>query len=153
MERDRLPKGYWTRELCIEAAAPFRSIKEWVQQNRVSYDAARKNGWMPECTACMGNGQKPKDYWTHDRCKVNSLKFNTRSEWQEKSVSAYNAARRNGWEDCFAHMPDARKKVFFMDLLDDYWLGVVRSGIWQGIRIVGVADQPIEPPPWMAPPA
>jgi predicted GIY-YIG superfamily endonuclease len=43
--------------------------------------------------------RKPNRYWTKERCVEDALKFTTRSEWQNKSSSAYSIALKNGWLD------------------------------------------------------
>ena len=54
--------------------------------------------------------RKPIGYWTKERCKEETLKYNTRSEFQKGSESAYQAARKNGWlDDICKHMPRKTK--------------------------------------------
>lgn len=51
MESVQKPGGYWTLERCVEAAAPFQSIKEWRKKASAAYNSAYKNGWLPKCTS------------------------------------------------------------------------------------------------------
>jgi len=40
---------------------------------------------------------KPSGYWTYERCKEESLKYELISEFKKKSRSAYNASINNNW--------------------------------------------------------
>lgn len=47
--------------------------------------------------------------WTLEACKAEALKYQTRSEWSDKSASSYGSARKNKWMDeCCAHMEQNR---------------------------------------------
>lgn len=54
VDYDRSPPGYWTKELCAEMAAPFKSRKAWSNGHPKSYDAARVSGWLDEIAAGAG---------------------------------------------------------------------------------------------------
>ena len=41
--------------------------------------------------------RNPNNYWTKERCAVEALKYNTRSEYQNNSGSSYESARKNKW--------------------------------------------------------
>lgn len=43
--------------------------------------------------------QKPKGYWTTERCSNEALKYETRSAFNKDSRGAYMSAQRNGWLD------------------------------------------------------
>lgn len=49
--------------------------------------------------------KKKNNYWTKDKCQIESLKYSTRSEFAKNVKGAYNSALRNGWlEDICNHM-------------------------------------------------
>lgn len=49
--------------------------------------------------------RNPKNYWTKERCHEEALKYNTRSEFNKGSVSAYSKAWDCGWlDDICDHM-------------------------------------------------
>lgn len=100
------PNGYWNnKERCIESAKQYNTRTEWIDKNSAAYRNALKNGWLDECTAHMTSVQKPRGYWTLERCKEDALKYKIRFEWQKNNVSAYQTAHRNGWlEECTTHM-------------------------------------------------
>jgi DNA-binding XRE family transcriptional regulator len=55
------PSNYWTELRCIESAKPFHTITEWLKNGDGGYWAARKNGWLDECTKHMKKYISPLD--------------------------------------------------------------------------------------------
>lgn len=52
--------------------------------------------------------------WTKEKCQIDALKYSTKSEWQKKSGSAANSARKNNWfDECTHHMIKIRNKSGF----------------------------------------
>ena len=47
------PEVKWTREACIESAAPFQTKVDWGNSCSSAYKAARTNGWIDECCGHM----------------------------------------------------------------------------------------------------
>ena len=59
--------------------------------------------------------RKPKNYWTYERCYIESLKYNRKIDFSKNSATAYKAALKNNWLDSIcAHMPIIRKPI-------EYW--------------------------------
>jgi hypothetical protein len=102
--RDIKPNNYWTKERCVEEARKYTTRNEWYKNGKGSYVKSKVNGWYDECTAHMApNKNKPKGYWTKERCIEDALRYSSRKEWS--SQSSYNAAKKNGWvEECASHM-------------------------------------------------
>ncbi len=46
------PRGYWTKERCIESAKKYKTRNRW-QKSGKGYDAARLNKWLDECCKHM----------------------------------------------------------------------------------------------------
>ena len=69
-------------------------------------------------------------YWTFDKCKEESLKYNHRNEFRKMKVGAYNSARLNGWlNDICSHMKvDKSKRAWSEDdinfLIENKYLGL-----------------------------
>lgn len=104
------PNNYWTRERCLASAKKFSSRTKWQQTESGSYHAARKHGWIDECTAHMKPDQRPNGYWTLERCKESALKFKSRKEWYRRETVSYGKAQRKGWlDECCTHMPKRAK--------------------------------------------
>jgi hypothetical protein len=95
----------WTKEKCIETAKNFISKMSWKKAHCGAYQSALRNGWLNECTNHMISINKPKYYWTLDRCIIESKKYQTKKEWSLKSFSSYKAAWKREWlDECCKHM-------------------------------------------------
>lgn len=81
-------RGFMTRE---EFRVKFSSQCNWLRRNNVQL----LNELLPRL----------RRKWTLATCQLDALNYNTKSEWQENSSSAFSIAHRNGWiEDCCIHM-------------------------------------------------
>jgi hypothetical protein len=99
------PKGYWTKELCIEEAKKYKSRTEWSKKSNRSYNAARKNDWMDECCGHMKVFFIPLDSWTLQTCIEEARKYESKTEWRINSNSSYKCAIKNCWlDECITHM-------------------------------------------------
>jgi len=98
------PKGYWTKERCIEEAKKYKRVREWQKSSGGSFNVARKNGWLEECTAHIVYVKQ--GHWNDkNNCIEEAKKYNSKTEWQLGSSSSYQWARKNGWlEECTVHM-------------------------------------------------
>ncbi len=106
-------KNYWTKKLCKEDAKKYNKRTQWIEHSSSAYNAAKKNGWLDECTAHMIIVNKPNGYWTLERCQEEALKFNKRGDWSRYGGNgSYLSARKNGWlDECCKHMKNYGKKI------------------------------------------
>jgi len=106
------PSGHWTKEMCKEEALKYGTKSEFRKNTNGAYNAARKNGWLDEITSHMVELQKPSMYWTKKKCQEEALKYNTRTDFQNGSSSAYQKSMRNGWlDDICSHMEQLIKPI------------------------------------------
>jgi hypothetical protein len=99
------PNGFWTLKKVQASAKKFATKSEWAYSDQTSYRKAIKNGWLEETTKHMKSPQKPKGYWSKERCEEDAKKYKSRQDWFKRSSSAYLAASRNKWLDlCCAHI-------------------------------------------------
>jgi hypothetical protein len=55
---------------------------------------------------------KPKKYWTLEKCKLDALKYNTKKEWYTNSASSYSIAHSHKWiTECTKHMIPLGNKI------------------------------------------
>lgn len=90
-------------------------VKEAVFLEAEFVEGYRNRGW--EILNIVKTGGIGGDilYWTKERCIEESLKYNTRKDFNLHSKGAYDACRRNGWlEDVYKHMIGIRKP-------NNYW--------------------------------
>jgi hypothetical protein len=100
------PPKYWTKERCIQEARKYSTFKEWTKKSSSSLNAARINGWMDECSSHIIRTCKKQGYWQIKKhCIEEAKKYNTLSEWSNKSSASYGSAKKNNWfDECTAHM-------------------------------------------------
>lgn len=99
---EKKPYGYWNvKENCILEAKNYKTLLEWSIKSSGSYQSAKRNDWLDECSLHM----KKLFRWTLELCMEDAKKYKTRSEWKRNSMNCYSASRRNGWYDqCVEHM-------------------------------------------------
>jgi len=90
------PAGYWTFEKCRKQANKYKVSKRWRENSQGSWTTAYRNGWLPELTKHMIK-VKPTGYWTFEKCREESLKYNKVYDWRVGSPSSYVISKREGW--------------------------------------------------------
>lgn len=100
----------YSKEECIQSASKYQTIIEWQKKEKVIYNAAHRNGWLNECTNHMTKirnavNDKPRGYWTKEKCIESAIKYATKKEWKTNDSGAYNAAINHRWlHECCEHM-------------------------------------------------
>ena len=97
-------KTHWTYKKCYEHVSKFKTITS-LHRNTTSH-VIRKMiflGWYEEMTKQLINDKVKKNphYWTYERCKEESSKYNKRVGLQKNSRGAYKSSYRNKWLDDF----------------------------------------------------
>jgi len=95
--KDRTRK--WTKEKCHEKALLCKSRKEFEDRFPSAYGAAGKKGWKDEICSHMTFGNKPRGYWTKEKCHEKALLCKTMSEFYTRFGSAYTISRAKGWQN------------------------------------------------------
>lgn len=90
----KLIRGYWTKERCREEARKYKSVNEFKENSRYSFDKSLKNKWLSEFFIEYSPKIIPKE-----RCQEEALKYLSRNDFKFKSLSEYEKARKSGWLD------------------------------------------------------
>jgi hypothetical protein len=99
------PDGFWTLERCLEESKKYKTVSEWKNNDKRSYQAAMTGKFLDKCTSHMEVLRLPRNYWTKEKCIDIAKNYNGRFEWQKNNFSSYNTARINGWlDECCVHM-------------------------------------------------
>jgi predicted GIY-YIG superfamily endonuclease len=99
------PSGYWTKERCAEEALKYKTKSEFHKKSSGAAISSKRNGWFNEISSHMISKQKPRNYWTKERCAEEALKYTGRAIFQNGSAAAYNKALRRKWlNDICGHM-------------------------------------------------
>ncbi|NJO61950.1 MAG: GIY-YIG nuclease family protein [Richelia sp. RM2_1_2] len=76
----------------------FSSRKEFQKMSKKIYAASLYNGWLKEICAHMDYKQKPNYYWNNiENCRMEALKYKTKTEFIRKSSYCYYRSLKNGW--------------------------------------------------------
>jgi len=86
------PKGYWTKESCIEEAKQYNNLAELRKNNQLYY-AVDKNNWVDEICELYNwerLNKKPNGYWTKERCFEEAKQYNNLAELRKNKHRIYN---------------------------------------------------------------
>lgn len=95
-DKKRKPNGYWNCETCCEESKRYKSRKEFQVKCGSAYKVALKNNWLDNYTWFI-NTKKPSGYWNYDTCYSEARKYIRMIDFEKKSNSAYNVARKKEW--------------------------------------------------------
>lgn len=100
----------WTKKELIKEAIKYKSRVELQKNNGAAYNAIRKNGWLKEICSHMPLLQIPNGSLTKEICRIEALKYKTRTEFARKSAGAYDKSWKNNWlDDICSHMTSVQK--------------------------------------------
>ncbi len=103
----RKPRGYWTYENCFKEAKKFRSRSEFKNGCAAAYRVAREKGWIDEYT-WFETKQKPRGYWTYEKCLEEAIKYTVKARFEEGSPCACQVARKHGWLDDYTWLEKSK---------------------------------------------
>ena len=109
-------KQYWDFKKCKEVALKFNNRTDFYRKGRGAYQFAHKKGWLSSvCEHMIGVEQKPRGYWTKERCGEIAKKYRTKSDLKRNNNGVYCAAYKNGWlDEICSHMePGKRGSVWW----------------------------------------
>ena len=100
------PSGYWTKNKCYEEALKYESRAYFQKGSKGAYLKAHRNSWLDDICSHMVEKKHINNYWKSKvRCHEEALLYNTKSDFQKYSSSAYNASKKYGWyDDVCSHM-------------------------------------------------
>ena len=97
------PRGFWTKENCAREALKHTTRTNFQKAATRAYALSHTNGWLDEICSHMLQFNKPSGHWTKEKCSDEANKYNTRSEFSERSGGAAAYARKNGFFDEICH--------------------------------------------------
>jgi hypothetical protein len=90
-------KSKYTKEICQNEALKYYTRNDFYKFSNKIYNAACRNNWINEICSHMIEIQKPKGYWTKEKCYEYAILCNTLKEFETKFFKAYSASRRHKW--------------------------------------------------------
>lgn len=98
-------KKHWTKEKCQEVSLKCVSRSDFKKKYKGSYESCRVNNWLDDVCSHMEKLKKDSGYWTKEKCHNESLKYNTKIDFQKYSPVAYKTSIKNKWiDDICKHM-------------------------------------------------
>jgi len=105
----RKPKGYWTKDRCINVAHLCFSRSEFKSKYNQAWNLCRQKGWMKEACSHMVNKSKPKGYWQdYNICFEAAKQCITASEFERRFPQAYRVAIIKGWRNDYSWFQSGR---------------------------------------------
>ncbi len=104
MQELQKPNGYWTYEKCKEEALKYNTKKDFAKNSSGAYNTIRNNKWL-DIFNHFQELQKPRGYWTKEKCQEEALKYTSKNDYRKNSATAYTIALKNNWiYDICGHM-------------------------------------------------
>jgi len=100
------PKSYnfkWTKEKCRDEALKYNRRIDFFNENPGVYNKCQKNNWLDDFCSHMIS-KKLRNYWTKEKCINESLKYKTRTEFNNNSPRAYQLCLQNNWLILCSHL-------------------------------------------------
>jgi predicted GIY-YIG superfamily endonuclease len=98
-------KNHWNNyDNCKLEALKYKTIKELTKNCNGAYKGMVKNGWLEKLTQHFNKRkrkQKPKGYWTYEKCKEAAEQCKRRIDFYINYMGAYQSSLRNKWLDHF----------------------------------------------------
>ena len=102
MTSSQKPNGYWTYELCRDAALQYETRSAFSKGSGAAYSAARKLNIVDEVCSHMKSSvhKVPRGYWyVKENVAAEALKYTCRDHFERRSKGAFKAAKKYGWYD------------------------------------------------------
>lgn len=144
------PRGYWTKERCLQEALKYSIRSEFAIGSRSAYSKAHREGWLDDICLHMIGQTMPNGYWTKERCKEEAATYRTKTAFKNGTPSAYNAAYKNGWldeicthmetklhkftkEECHEEAKKYIRRIDFMKKSPHHYSWAIRHGFMKDI--------------------
>lgn len=100
---------YWTKEKVLEEFKKIKSVEEWREKYKGSYQAAYKFNLYKKLSSNLLRKKREASLWTNKKSVLaDALKYNTKSLWKKNSITAVRYARKNGfYDEATKHMKNA----------------------------------------------
>jgi predicted GIY-YIG superfamily endonuclease len=98
-----------SKEECVQLALQCNSKNELKKKFWSVYNISLKNKWLNDVCAHMVT-RMPYGYWTEDLCRIEALKYKSKTEFKKSNGYAYRSAVKNKWlNEISMHMQELFK--------------------------------------------
>lgn len=103
IKEKRKPRNYWTRERVFEESHKYTNKKDFEANAKTAFQKAMQNGWLKQMPWLNPLPLGPVSVWTRERIIEESKKYTSKTEFAEKSPTAYHHACED--KSIFQEMP------------------------------------------------
>ena len=103
IKEKRKPTNYWTRERVFEESRKYNNRKDFNANAKTACILATQNGWIKDMTWLKPLPLGHISEWTREKIIEESKKYTSKSEFAEKSQTAYHHACKD--KTLFMEMP------------------------------------------------
>jgi hypothetical protein len=86
-----------TKDDYHKIALRYSDITEFRKKENRCYCVSKENGWIDDITTHMIKRYTPNGWWDYNRCKEESKKYKTRTDFSRDCPTGYENSRKNGW--------------------------------------------------------
>jgi len=97
-----------TKEYCEDLICKYSSLYDFKEKHNKIYNICLENKWEDLFLKII-NIKKPNNYWSKEKCYIESLKYNTIKEFSENNNSVYQICCKNKWLDVCSHLTKTLK--------------------------------------------
>lgn len=146
--------GVWSLEELIREALKYKTRSEFCEKSNGAYKAAMRNKKLNIICAHMPYNRNVFKL-TKEKCHEIAMRYNTKSELQEKNKSVYNKIVRERWgEVCFSHMKQKVDKEYCKNIANQfkhtsdlirenkYIYNLITKNKWQGELFAHMTPKP-----------
>ena len=99
----------WTHDKCLEESRKYKSREGMKKGNPSAYNSSYRNGWLMEFFPKLA--KRSDGYWNNiENCKMAASDCNGMKDLFSKYGGAYNAIRRNKWQEIIKNVFKENKK-------------------------------------------
>lgn len=88
---------FWDKETCLSAAKKCKTKNEFVKKFHGAWDSAKRHNWLSEIQTLFPEINKPRGYWTKEKCQEEAAKYDMKEKFRKGSSSAYTMSIKNNW--------------------------------------------------------
>ena len=109
------PTLVYDKNKCHEVALQCSSKTEFQKKFSGAYQNCLKYGWLDDVCSHMKHIKHRNGYWNDEKVIEEAKKYTTLIDFHNKSSSAYNSAKDNGWLENFIWLESTRNKNYGKD--------------------------------------
>ena len=94
-----VPKGFWTKEKCIDEIKKYNNISDLRRCSEYAYRAVIRNNWYDELCSHLSRKAVIHGYYTKEKCKDIASCYDKKSDFKKYFNRAYTLSRKNNWLD------------------------------------------------------